>query len=135
MRLASCLLAVTLGGTSQCTPGPAGTEGSLVTGRWGAPRAELTLTDAGGSIEYDCAHGGLSSPLHADGSGRFDVAGVHMREHGGPVRLGEIPDSASARYVGRVSGGRMTLRVFVGPDTLGPFELVRGADAQLVRCL
>ncbi|MDQ3516316.1 MAG: hypothetical protein M3403_06025 [Gemmatimonadota bacterium] len=60
---------------------------------------------------------------------------MHVREHGGPVRVGDIPDSASARYVGRISGGRMTLRVFVGPDTLGPFELVRGADAQLVRCL
>jgi len=129
------LLAVTLGGTSQCTPGPAGTANSLVTGRWGAPRAELTLTDTGGSIEYDCAHGGLSSPMYADGSGRFDVAGVHVREHGGPIRVGEVADSASARYVGHVSGGRMTLRVFVGPDTLGPFELVRGAAAQLVKCL
>jgi hypothetical protein len=58
-----------------------------------------------------------------------------VREHGGPVRVGEVPDSVPARYVGRVDGDRMTLRVLVGRDTLGPFELRRGAEPQLFKCL
>jgi hypothetical protein len=58
-----------------------------------------------------------------------------VREHGGPIRVGEVPDSLPARYAGHVRGDRMTLRVLVGADTLGPFELRRGAEPQLFKCL
>jgi hypothetical protein len=69
--------------------------------------------------------------------GEFEAIGVHVREHGGPVREGERPDSIPARYVGRVTGDRMTLRVYAGsrPDTLGPFELRRGGEPRLFKCL
>lgn len=118
-----------------CSTAAAPGIGTMVTGQWGAPRASLTLTESGGTIEYDCAHGGLNAAVHPDGAGRFEVSGVHVREHGGPVRVGEVPDSIPARYIGVVRGDRMTLRVVVGADTLGPFELQRNAAAQLVRCL
>jgi hypothetical protein len=109
--------------------------GALIVGRWGGAHAVLTLTDSGGAIEYDCAHGGLGAPVRPDAAGRFETIGVHVREHGGPVRVGEVPDSLSARYVGRIHEDRMTLRVLVGRDTLGPFELRRDAEPQLFRCL
>jgi hypothetical protein len=119
-----------------CTlSGPSPNDGAPVTGAWGTTHAALTLTDTGGSIEYDCASGVLRSPVRPDAVGRFAVDGVHVRGHGGPVRIGEVPDSLPARYVGRVSGDRMTLRVLVGADTLGPFELRRGAEPRLFRCL
>lgn len=131
MRAAVVLIALV-----GCTlSGPSPNDGVPVIGAWGAPHAALTLTDTGGSIEYDCASGGLSSPVRPDAAGGFAIDGVHVRGHGGPVRIGEVPDSVPARYVGRVSGDRMTLRVLVGADTLGPFELRRGAEARLVRCL
>lgn len=108
-----------------------------VTGTWGGEHLRLELTSAGGDAEYDCAHGGLQEPITVDARGMFDVAGVHIREHGGPVREGEQVDSLPARFAGRVDGDRMTLRVFVGarPDTLGPFQLTRGADARILKCL
>lgn len=109
--------------------------GADIAGRWGGAHVALTLDDSGGSIEYDCAHGGLSAPVRPDRSGRFESDGVHVREHGGPVREGEVPDSIPARYAGRISGDRMTLRVLVGRDTLGPFELRRGAEPRLFKCL
>ncbi len=109
--------------------------GSREVGAWGGAHASLTLTGTGGTIAYDCAHGGLAAPVMPDGEGAFDVGGVHVREHGGPVRIGEIPDSLPARYVGRARGDRMTLRALVGKDTIGPFELQLGAPAQLFRCL
>lgn len=109
--------------------------GAPLTGRWGGTHVALTLTDSGGSIEYDCAHGGLGAPVRPDDAGRFEIDGVHVREHGGPVRIGEVPDSLPARYAGRVSGDRMTLRVFIGRDTLGPFELRRDAEPRLFKCL
>lgn len=133
LRIASIVGFVALGG---CTTSSVGSsDGSAITGSWGGSHAGLSLTASGGTIDYDCAHGGLGAPVVPDGSGQFDVAGVHVREHGGPVRIGEVIDSLPARYVGRVSGDRMTLRVLVGPDTLGPFDLRLGVAPQLLRCL
>lgn len=136
MRLRHVAMVLGFSGLYGCTTSSVrSNDGSPITGAWGGPRVGLTLTETNGTISYDCAHGGLSAPVVPDGGGHFEVGGVHVREHGGPVREGEVPDSLPARYVGRVSGDRMTLRVVVGPDTLGPFELRFGAAPQLVRCL
>jgi hypothetical protein len=114
-----------------------GTPGSPVSGRWGGEHVALELTATGGAIEYDCAHGGLTQPVRLSSQGAFEVLGIHVREHGGPIREGERPDSLPARYVGRVTGDRMTLRVYAGsrPDTLGPFELRREGEPRLFKCL
>lgn len=130
------VLGVCLAHLCGCTMGGAlSTEDSVLGGAWGGIHAGLTLTAEGGTISYDCAHGGITAPVRRDRTGRFDVVGVHMREHGGPVREGEVTDSVPARYVGQVNGDRMVLRVLVGTDTLGPFSLQRGVAPQLFRCL
>ena len=121
-----------------CAPATTnGEPGTPAIGRWGGDHVALELTPVGGAIEYDCAHGGLTQPVRPGSRGEFEAIGVHVREHGGPVREGERPDSIPARYVGRVTGDRMTLRVYAGsrPDTLGPFELRRGGEPRLVKCL
>jgi hypothetical protein len=136
MRLLREALMLGLGALCGCTTSSVrSNDGSPITGPWGGVHAGLVLTPTNGTISYDCAHGGLGAPVVPDDGGRFDVGGVHVREHGGPVRIGEVPDSLPARYVGQVSGDRMTLRVIVGPDTLGPFELQRDVAPQLFRCL
>jgi len=111
--------------------------GEALTGPWGGDHVRLELTPAGGAVEYDCAHGGLTQPVRPGPRGDFEARGVHIREHGGPVREGERPDSVPARFVGRIVGDRMTLRVYAGarPDTLGPFELRRGGEARVFKCL
>lgn len=126
------LLAFCLGG---CSATGSTVASGPVTGAWGGVHASLALSGVGGTIAYDCAHGTLREPVLLHGDGAFKVAGFHMREHGGPVRIDEVPDSVAARYVGQVRDDRMTLRVLVGADTLGPFELQLGATAQLFRCL
>lgn len=118
-----------------CTAAPRQSDQESVLGEWNGPHVSLVLTDSGGTIEYDCGSGKLRAPAQLDASGGFVVPGVHIREHGGPVRVGEVPDSLPARYVGRLRGGQMTLRVFVSSDTLGSFTLRRGATQQLVKCL
>jgi hypothetical protein len=135
MKRLSLVLGIAGAAVGCSLSGPSPSDGVPVTGAWGATHAALTLTDTGGTIEYDCAGGVLRSPVRPDAAGRFAVDGVHVRGHGGPVRIGEVPDSLPARYVGRVNGDRMTLRVLVGADTLGPFELQRGAEPRLFRCL
>lgn len=104
-------------------------------GDWGGPHVALTLGDSRGRIEYDCAHGTLDAAVMPGPSGAFSVSGTHVREHGGPERIGDAPESAPARYDGTVSGDHMTLRVQSGATTLGPFALQRGAPAQLFKCL
>jgi hypothetical protein len=118
-----------------CAPGSLIGTGEPVTGDWGGDHIALSLTMAGGSVEYDCAHGGLFEPIRPDARGEFEAAGVHVREHGGPVREDEHADSIPARYTGTVRGSRMTVRVFAAADTLGPYQLERDDVARLLKCL
>lgn len=118
-----------------CTAGGLPSENAELNGAWGGVHVGLTLTAEGGTISYDCAHGTLEAPVRLDLEGRFEGTGFHVREHGGPVRVGEVLDSEPARYLGQVTGDHMVLQVLVGSDTLGPFTLQRGVAPQLFRCL
>jgi hypothetical protein len=136
MRYLRSVLGVAFATLCGCTMGGApSTEETVLSGAWGGVHVGLTLTPEGGTIYYDCAHGSLDAPARRDRAGRFEVAGVHVSEQGGPVRVGEVPDSVPARYLGQVNGDRMVLHVLAGPDTLGPFVLQRGVAPQLFRCL
>jgi hypothetical protein len=128
-------IAGTLAITVACAVTAPAPRDATVTGVWAGEHARLDVTPSGGAIEYDCAHGSLSEPLRMDGAGQFTAVGFHVREHGGPIREGEVVDSARALYRGSIVGGRLTLRVLVGVDTIGPFVLHRGAAARLWKCL
>ena len=136
MRKPWILFVVVAQAMSACTtPGTLSSGGVPLTGQWGGVHVDLTLTGTGGTIAYDCAHGVLNAAVIPDAGGQFEVAGVHIREHGGPIRMGEPADSVPARYTGQVNRDRMKFRVFAGRDTLGPFDVQLGAAPQLVRCL
>ena len=135
MRFLTGIIGIGMLAQSGCvTSEPSSSEGAVL-GSWGGLHAALSLSADSGSINYDCAHGSLTAPVRTDHTGQFEAAGLHVREHGGPVRIGEVLEAVPARYVGHINGDLMELRVFVGPDTLGPFKLQRGAPAQLFRCL
>lgn len=112
-----------------------GGTGRVEPGEWGGDRVRLTVTERGAEVEFDCAHGSLAAPLVVDKKGRFEIAGRFVREHGGPIRLGERPDEQPARYEGQVDGPRMALTVRLQDRTLGPFELGLGKPARLHKCL
>ena len=110
--------------------------GQELLGAWAGEHIALELTARGGSVQFDCAHGEIGFAIVPDASGRFDVAGRYIEEHGGPVRQGAVPASISVRYSGRIKDGRMTLAVS-RRDTkarLGTFTLVRGQEPSLVKC-
>jgi hypothetical protein len=106
-------------------------------GAWGGDHVNLLLTATGGTLEYDCAHGTIDQPFFTDSSGRFDLAGTHTREHGGPIRIGEKEDKRPARYTGTTDGRTMTLTVKLtgSNDPLGTFTLTRGQLGRIVKCL
>jgi hypothetical protein len=106
-------------------------------GAWGGPHAALTLTESGGRIEFDCAHGTVDEPLARDEAGRFEVRGTYSREHGGPIRRGEEEERRPARYSGSIEGDRMTLIVTVtgASEPVGTFVLERGKAGIIHKCL
>lgn len=104
---------------------------------WGGDHIALTVADAGSHLEFDCAHGDVPGAFKTDPRGNFSEAGTFVREHGGPIRLGEVPDSHPALYAGAVMGDRMTLSVSL-TDTnqmVGSFTLSRGGGGRVVKCL
>jgi hypothetical protein len=130
-----CALAVT-GATLALGP-PGGETKRVSTGHWGAPGIAMEVTDAGATIEYDCAHGTIDEPLVLDAEGRFDVKGRHFREHGGPIRQDEESKGKPVRYVGQVSGDFLALAIKPeGSDSpIGNHQLTRGKMGRIHKCM
>ena len=94
-------------------------------GEWGGEHVRLTVTDTGGRVEFDCAHGTLDAPLRVDTEGRFSVPGTIVLE-GGPVPE-PPPAPQGARFLGHTDGRRLRLeRQSDRGEPLGTFDLERG---------
>src|SRR5713101_5024366 len=106
-------------------------------GNWGGNHLLMTITEIGGRLEYDCAHGSIDQPFVVDAAGYFDLLGTHVREHGGPVSDKEQPDAHPARYTGWTDGKTMTLTVWLTDSTqaIGTFTLRLGDLPKIVHCL
>jgi hypothetical protein len=128
-----CLMPIALTGCG----GASRPSGFVPQGSWGGDHVELVLDAAHGTIEFDCAHGRMQAPIPVDPDGAFHVAGIFVREHGGPIRDGEPPDQHPARYNGTTNGRRMTLIVTLSDESqqIGTFELVLGGPPRLLKCL
>jgi hypothetical protein len=129
-----CALSLLLAGDRST---PASDTRQKILGSWGGFHAGLTLTETGGTLEFDCARGSIDEPFLVDTQGKFDFKGTYVREHPGPIHSGEKPERYPARYTGSVQGDRMTITGMV-PDrnqSLGPFELFQGKKPNVHKCL
>lgn len=108
-----------------------------LTGTWGGDHVSLTVTDMSSHLEFDCAHGDIAGAVTADAGGAFVAAGTFVREHGGPIREGEIPDAHPATYVGAASATtmRLTVRLSETGEIVGTFTLTRGTPGRVLKCL
>ena len=121
--------------TTDPTPSPAAPR--VAEGRWGGTSVAIEVTSAGARIEFDCAHGSIDGPLELDADGRFDLPGTFARERPGPVRMGQPEEKGAAvRYVGRLEGETLTLRI-VWPNAAKPsssFTAELGRTPRLHKC-
>lgn len=136
LRLVTLLALGTVSAGAACGGSPANPSTSLI-GVWGGDHISLTVTDAVSHAELDCAHGDIPSPWVVDSRHAFTVRGTFVRERGGPILIGEPPDSHPADYVGSVTADTMVLTVEL-TDTksvIGTFTLIRGTAGRVVKCL
>ena len=109
----------------------------IIIGDWGGEHVRMELEEAGGTLEYDCAHGTVDPGWTLTDEGEFSGTGEHFIEHGGPVQEGEVIPPRPASYSGTVDGDRMDLTVTLtdSAQIVGTYKLERGGDGQIVRCL
>lgn len=128
------LFALSLPLLAACATAPA--EGVPIVGEWGGPHVGLSLTPAGGSLDYDCAAGTIEGPLIIRSGGTFVGEGVHTPGWGGPEIAGQVRPSYRIRYSGLVQGSTMTFEGRTENGVrIGPFTLRRGAEPIILRCL
>ena len=130
------MIAVSAVGGYACS-GVTTTPSPLSPGVWGGDHISLSVVNASTHLELDCAHGDIPAVPTLDRQGQFDVAGTYVREHGGPIRLGEIPDSHPAIYAGLVASTTMTLTIRLSDtnEPVGTFTLVSGSSGRVFKCL
>jgi hypothetical protein len=110
--------------------------GLVPQGEWGGDHVGLALDAAHGTLEFDCAHGTMQAPIPVDREGAFNVTGIFVREHGGPIRDGEPADQHPAVYSGTTDGKRMMLTVALSDESqeIGTLELALGGRPSVVKC-
>ncbi len=122
--------------------------GPIPPGTWGGKQGTLVIYADSATLDLPCAGGRIPTPLVADSTGKFDVAGSYAVQVG-PVKLGG-PDWQPARFAGLRTDDRiqMTIEVqSVAPSqnpvgsptaasmTIGPLTFERGVVVSFPRCL
>nr|WP_310522776.1 hypothetical protein [Polymorphobacter sp.] len=110
---------------------------SALTGDWGGRQIRLSLTDAGGTIEFGCASASIDAPVHPDTNGKFTAAGRHEAFAAGPTHSADAPPATTAvRYTGHVQGDTLHLSVHQhGQKTTEDYTLERGHRVKIIRCM
>jgi len=138
--LACCSISlICLVGSSEASQRPADAtqdKGADLSGDWGGLHLSLSVTEKETNLEFDCAHGRIDVPLRGNARNRFSVRGTYVQEHGGPVRLGEVPKSHPALYTGRIKGTHMTVavRLLDTSQRIGAFTVTRDQRARVFKC-
>jgi hypothetical protein len=108
---------------------------SVPNGAWGGDHVVLTVTDNGGSVEFDCAHGTLDHPLRLDDQGRFSVPGTFVPQHPGKASASEAPETRPARYQGRLDRQKLEFTVTVeGQTGQGPYTVTLAKAPKMSKC-
>ncbi len=132
-RFISAVSAAVLFGSCMIS-GPDDLETTLL-GIWGGQHISMDIQTSSVTIEYDCAHSAIDTPIVFDQAGFFTAEGTHVFEYG-PIRIEDELDPHPAIFTGRVRGSDMTLEVTL-TDTgqnIGPYSLEYGEAGRVYKC-
>jgi hypothetical protein len=106
-------------------------------GSWGGMHVRMEVTGDGAQLEFDCAHATINQPVTLTANGSFDVNGLYVQEHGGPVRSDEGQDGQPAHFKGQLTGKTMTLTITLegSSEAIGPYNLELGRFARIHKCM
>ena len=112
-------------------------EARMTKGTWGGNHISMEVTEEGAQVEYDCAHGTISEPIKVDGQGKFSAKGTHVKQRGGPVRLGSEEKAEPVIYSGTTDGKTATITITnsATEEVIGTFSLTLGKRSRIVKCL
>lgn len=110
---------------------------AVAPGDWGGEGIGLTVEDKGAKMQFDCAEAEITEKLMIDGKGNFSAKGNFLRRTPGPIRLKMLPKPQPAKFVGKITGKKMTLKVVLTEtdEEIGNYRLERGKTAKIRRCL
>jgi hypothetical protein len=99
-------------------------------GVWSGDQLTMIVTDTATHGEFGC-DGNITGALTLDRQGRFDSTGTYVREHGSPIRPGEMLDTGPATYAASVSANAMTVMIRSKDtgDLIGTFTLALGPSS------
>lgn len=142
------MLLLAVSGSSSCkgknnsnknmkTPDATQKNESRINGVWGATGISIEITEAGATLNYDCAHGTITEKITPDADGRFVVHGFHVRERPGPARQGDDTRGQPATYKGSIDGQSMTLVITLSEtnEEVGTYTLTQGKIGRIRKCL
>ena len=103
---------------------------------WGTTDIILRVEKEAVKIEYVCAEGEINEQLKVDEQGNFTANGVHIRHKPGPIREGVAPNRQPAKYQGKISGNKMSIRITFAEsgEEIGNYTLERGKTPRMQRC-
>jgi hypothetical protein len=94
-------------------------------GLWGSPEAEFVVSRNGAAYDAACASGEIARRIVVAGDGAFDVPGT-LTTWGGAPPPHHSPSTRDVRFVGRVTGDRLTLDIVLdGVTDIGPLDDLR----------
>jgi hypothetical protein len=100
-----------------------------VEGTWGAENVQLIIAPGLATFETPCLAGNLTIPFDYGDDGRWETTAL-LNQQGGAGGSGTV----LATLRGRVSGDRMSLSVSPASVGLGPYDLQRGLQVQIIGC-
>lgn len=111
-----------------------GPPGFVTKGTYGGVGAEMTVTDTGASVQFNCASGVITQQLKLSGNGDFTWSGTYTRIFAVP--MGPTDSAHVATFSGTARGSRVIFQVNV-PDIsviAGPYDVSRDQASQLAIC-
>lgn len=100
-----------------------------VEGTWGAENVRLVITVSDALFDTPCWSGRLTIPFQFGDDGRFDATGLLTRQGGAGSS-----ETVLASFRGHVRGDRLSLSVGPAHLGLGPYELQRDAQVDIIGC-